>query len=120
MTKISRHRVAQSADVMVVLIIPGEETAAKGLGILDAAEALGELRLVFQGFEMRLREGVVVRGMRPAMRLGDTKVGQQEGGCLGLHRSAAIGVQRQLTGWDTLLGESLVKQVLEEEGRKST
>src|SRR5208283_4566413 len=54
--------------------------------------------------------------MRPAMRLGDTKIGQQEGGWLGLHRSAAIGVQRQLTGWDTLLGESVVKQGLEQDG----
>ena len=48
------------ADVMVILVIPGEEAAAEGPGILDAAEAPGELRLVFQGLEMRLREGVVV------------------------------------------------------------
>ena len=84
------------ADVMVILVVPGEEAAAEGPGILDAAEPFGELRLVFQGFEMRLREGVVVRGMRPAMRLGDPEVGQQEGGCLGLHGAAAIGMQRQL------------------------
>src|SRR3954454_10098932 len=52
--------------------------------------------------------------MRPAMRLGDAKIGQQEGGCLGLHRSAAIGVQRQLTGGNAMLGERLVKQRLEQ------
>jgi hypothetical protein len=44
----------------MIPVIPGEETAAEGPGILDAAEALGELRLVFQGLEMGLRERVVV------------------------------------------------------------
>ena len=48
------------------------------------------------------------------MRLGDPEVGQQEGGCLGLHRSTAISVQRQLAGWHVMLGESLVKQGLEQ------
>jgi hypothetical protein len=37
-----------NADVMVILIVPGEEAAAEGPGILDTAEAPGELRLVFQ------------------------------------------------------------------------
>src|SRR3954463_9773764 len=54
--------------------------------------------------------------MRPAMRLGDTKISQQEGGCLCFHRSAAIGVQRQLAGQDGMPGESIVKQVLEQDG----
>src|ERR1700760_2869281 len=36
------------ADVMVILVVPGEEAAAEGPGILDTAEAPGELRLVFQ------------------------------------------------------------------------
>jgi hypothetical protein len=57
--------------VMVILVVPGEEAAAEGAGILNAAETLGELWLVFQGLEMCLREGVGVGGMQPAMRLGD-------------------------------------------------
>ena len=48
------------ADVMVILVIPGEEAAAEGPGVLDATKTFGELRLIFQGLEMRLREGVVV------------------------------------------------------------
>ena len=59
------------AAVMVILVVPGEEAAAEGPDILDTAEAPGELRLVFQGFEVRLREGVVVGGMRPASSLSD-------------------------------------------------
>ena len=37
------------ADVMVILVVPGEEAAAEGPGILDTAEAPGELGLIFQG-----------------------------------------------------------------------
>jgi hypothetical protein len=48
------------ADVMVILVVPSEEAAAECPGILNAAETLGELWLVFQGFEMCLEEGVVV------------------------------------------------------------
>src|SRR5947209_18986674 len=54
--------------------------------------------------------------MRPAMRLGDAKIGQQEGGWLGLHRSAAIGVQRKLARWDSMLDKGVVKHLLEEDG----
>jgi hypothetical protein len=36
------------ADMMVILVVPSEEAAAEGPGILDAAETFGELRLVFQ------------------------------------------------------------------------
>ena len=48
------------ADVMVILVVPGEEAAAESPGILDAAETFRELRLVFQGLELCLRDGVVV------------------------------------------------------------
>src|ERR1700709_21544 len=54
--------------------------------------------------------------MRPAMRLGDTEIGQQEGGWLSGHRSAAIGVQRQLAEWDSMLDEGVFEQLLEQGG----
>jgi hypothetical protein len=38
------------AEVVVVLIVPGEELPAELLGILAAAEALGKPRLVFEGW----------------------------------------------------------------------
>ena len=50
------------------------------------------------------------------MRLGDTKIGQQEGGWLCHHRTAAIGVQRQLARWDAMLDKGVVKQGLEQGG----
>ena len=42
------------ACVMMVLIIPGEETAAESACILDGLIPLGEFRLIFQGLEMGL------------------------------------------------------------------
>ena len=47
MHPVGRHQ--SDAYVMVILVIPGEEAAAEGPGILDAAEALGEFRLVRGG-----------------------------------------------------------------------
>ena len=53
--------------VMMVLVIPSEEAAAECAGLVDGLEPFWELRLVFQGLEVGLREGVVVRGVRPAV-----------------------------------------------------
>ncbi len=47
------------AEVVVVLIVPGEELPAELLGILAAAEALGKPRLVFEGFEVALGERIM-------------------------------------------------------------
>jgi hypothetical protein len=46
--------------VMMVLVIPGKEAAAECAGLFDGLEPFGEFRLVFQGLEVGLREGVVV------------------------------------------------------------
>ena len=48
------------AGVVVVLIVSGEEVAAEGFGVFDAAEALGELRLIPECLEVGFRERVVV------------------------------------------------------------
>ena len=44
---VGRHR--PDADVMVILVVPGEEAAAEGPGIFDAAEAPGELGFDISG-----------------------------------------------------------------------
>jgi len=56
------------AGVVVVLVIPIEESSAEALGVLDAAEALGEARLVFQGLEVAFGEGVVVGRVRAVVQ----------------------------------------------------
>ena len=104
------------AGMVMVLVVPGEEAAAEVLGILNAAEALGELGLVFQGLEVGFGERVVVGGVGPAVRLGDAEVGQHQGGGLGLHGAAAVGVEGQLARRHDVLGEGVIEQRLEQDG----
>ena len=66
MDLIGRHEA--DSGIMMILIVPVEKAPAECLGVLDAAEPLGELRLVFEGLEVAFRERVVVRSVGPAMR----------------------------------------------------
>jgi hypothetical protein len=68
------------AAVMVLGVIPGKEVLAKAGCILDRAEAFRELVSVLQGLDLTFRERVVVGDVVPAPGLGDTQVGQQQGG----------------------------------------
>ena len=86
-----RGHEADSGMVMV-LVVPIEETAAEAPGILDATEAFRKSRLVFQRLEMALGERVIVGDVRTIMRTGDAEVAEQQSGGLGLHRSTAIGM----------------------------
>ncbi len=73
-------RAEQSNSGMVVLlVVPGKERLTETTGFFDTAETLRELGAVLEGLELRLGKRVVVAGMRPAVRLGDPKIGKQEG-----------------------------------------
>jgi len=50
------------------------------------------------------------------MRAGDAEIGEQEGGGLGLHRPATIGMQGELAGRHLVLGDGVPQQRLEEGG----
>ena len=93
---IGRHQT--DAGMVMLLIVPIEEPAAERFGILDAAEALWELRLVFHGFEVAFRERIVVGRMRPAVGFGYAEIGEQERCGLGSHGTATVGMQGQLAG----------------------
>jgi len=101
---------------MVVLVIPGEEVAAEGLGILDAAEAFWELRLIFERLEVAFREGIVVRSIWPTVRFGDAQISKHERGGLSLHGWAAIGVEGELARGDPMFGDAVFEQWLEQSG----
>ena len=83
---------------MMVLIIPGEETAAEDAGRVDGLKPFGEFRLIFQCLEVGFRERVVIRGVWTAVGFDHAEIGQHQGGRLCLHRPAAICMQRQLVG----------------------
>ena len=55
--------------VTVLGVVPGEERAAEGPGVLDGAEAVGKVGLVLEGLELGLGERVVVGDVRPAVGL---------------------------------------------------
>ena len=114
MDLIRRHQA--DAGVVMVAIVPVEEVAAEGLCVLDAAEALWELRLVFQSLEAAFGERIVVRGIGPAVRFGDAEIGEQQGCGLGFHRSAAIGVESELAGLHAVFFDSVVEQRLKQRG----
>ena len=105
-----------NAAVVVFLVVPIEEASAECSGILNAPEVFGEPWLVFQGFEAGLRVGVVVGCVRAAMRLDDPEIAEEQSGRFGFHRSAAIGMQRELAGRDVVLGDGFVEQRLEQGG----
>jgi hypothetical protein len=86
------------AAVMVLGVVPGEEGLTGTAGVLNGAEALGELGPVLEGFEVTFREGVVVGDVGPAVGLGYAEIRQQEGHRLGGHRGAAVGMDGELSG----------------------
>ena len=52
MNNIGRHQA--DAGVMMFSVVPGEEGLAVSASIFNRAEALGEVRPVLEGFELRL------------------------------------------------------------------
>ena len=104
------------ACVMMVLVIPGEEAATERAGLVDRPEPFGELWLIFQRLEVSLREGIVVRGVRPAVGFDHAEIGEHQGGRLGLHGATAICVQRQLVGQHGMFGHGDLEQGFELNG----
>ena len=79
------------ARVMMVLIIPREETATEGACPVDGLEPFGEFWLIFQCLEVGFRERVVIRGVWTAVGFDHAEIGQHQGGRLRLHRHGMPG-----------------------------
>ena len=62
--------------VMMLVVVPGKEPLAKDSTMFDATKTIRELGPVLERFEVRLREGIVVGVVRPAVRFGDSQIGQ--------------------------------------------
>src|SRR5437660_12402622 len=81
---------------------PRKKTLTESTAVLDTPKAVRELRPIFQGSELALGKGIVVRHVRPAMRFRDTQIGEYKSYRLGPHRGAALGMPSELTrlgGW---------------------
>src|ERR1022692_3017102 len=98
--------------VAVFLVVPAEKSLRKSATVLNAPEAVWELRAVLQGAKLAFRIRIVIGDVRAAVGFRDTQVGQQEGYRLGTHRGAAISMQRELAGLDVLFRATLLDQPL--------
>ena len=63
-----RHK--GNAAVAVLGVVPAEERAAEGPGVLQGAEAQRKLRAILQGFELGLRERGEDVSLTLAQRVG--------------------------------------------------
>ena len=94
------------------LVVPREKPLAMASGILDATEAVREIRPVLQRFELRLGIGVVVRDIGPTMGFGDIQIDQQGSHRLAAHAGTPVGMYRQRVRRDVVLGHRLGDQLL--------
>ena len=96
----------------MLLVVPVEELLAEGAAVLDAAEAIRELRTVLQGPELAFRIRVVIGNIRSAVGLGDAEIGHQKGDRLGRHDPAAVGVDGELAGGNLVLADGFLDELL--------
>ena len=70
---IVNHRWRQQAyaRVTVLFVVPLKKSLAESTTVLDAPKAVRELRPLLEGAELTLGIRIVVRNVRPTMRLGD-------------------------------------------------
>ena len=63
--------------VEMLVVVPREELPAEVAGVVVGVEAVGEVGMVFEGFELAFRERVVVGDVRSAVRLVYSERGQE-------------------------------------------
>ena len=71
-----RRQVCDPAVAMLG-VVPREEGPAESLGGFLAGETRGETRVVLEGLELGLGEGIVVADVGPAEGLGESQIGEQ-------------------------------------------
>ncbi len=81
--------------VVMLYVVPFEESPAERQCRFKALEPIREFRSVFQRLELAFRERIVVRYMGPAVRFGHAEGCQQLRYLLGFHRWPPVAVQRQ-------------------------
>ena len=95
--------------MMMLAVVPLEKAAAKLPGVLTRAKATGEVRPIFESFELALREGIVVGNVRAAVSFCHSQVGQKQGQGFSLHRRASVRMERELTRCNALFVQTLLE-----------
>ena len=109
-----RHEPQSRVPVRVVVVV--EETAAEQAAVFQTAKAAWEFRAILHRLELGLGVGIIVRDVRPRVRLGYAEVGQEQGDGLASHRAAAVCVDGELVGFDVLLEAALADETTGELG----
>jgi len=98
-------REQRDAAVVVLVVVPREESTAMNASMLDVREMRRKVRAVLERLELRLAEGVVVGDVGPREALGHAEIAIQLRDGLRRHRRSAIGVNRQLRRIDALAND---------------
>ena len=113
MNAVRRHE--SDARVPMHGVVPGKERLTVGARILSAPEAHGEVRTVLHRLELRLREGTIVRYVRPAVAFSDIQVDQQRGHRFRAQVGTAISMEREDAGGDIVachaVGDELFSEI---------
>jgi len=74
-----------NARMTMIVVIPSEKSGTVGMGVFEAAEAIGEVGSVLEGPELRFTERIVITDMGPAERFGHAQVCQEVSHSFGDH-----------------------------------
>jgi hypothetical protein len=72
-----RRREEPNANMMMLLVVPSEESLAPRASFLESGKTLRIRRPVLQRFELRLRVGIVVGDAGTRMTSGDIQVDEE-------------------------------------------
>ena len=111
MDLIWRHKA--DPNVVMVLVVPVEIMAQEAPRVLNTAKALGKLRLILQILELAFRERIVIGRVRAAVRADHAEIGKQQRRRFGLHRPAAISMQRELAERNMMFCDRVIEEWLE-------
>ena len=79
---IGRREETDSTMVMFV-VVPTEECSRPSPGIGLATKTFGIIRAIFQGLELRFREGIIVGNMWTGVGLRDAQIRHKQGDWFG-------------------------------------
>ena len=97
---------------MVRVVVPREQIAADGAGVLERAEPARKLRPVLHGPELRFGERIVVAHAGPRMTGVDAQIREEQRDELAPHRRATVRMNGELVRGDALLQAGRRNQAL--------
>ena len=66
------------AGMPMLVVVPTKEALAKSSCIFNTTKTLRKIRPVFKGLELRFGKRIIITCVRPAVSLGDAKIGEEQ------------------------------------------